>query len=204
MKQQKTALRTRWLRTPLLLTCLLIAGCATSPKANFYTLAAESAAEELCGTNVQGLLIKIELLHFPDLLAQPQIATRPQPNRIEYAEFHRWAGSLENDFKQSLGANLQQHCRSIQVIPDFWPGDFAPYYLLYVDVVRFDGNLGGSANLSATWGLKNQQQHDVLAERHSAIFEPVSDNSFSGLVTAQSRTVASLAREIIQTLLRSK
>jgi uncharacterized lipoprotein YmbA len=200
MKRQKNAIVTRWLRTPIILICLLIASCATSPKANFYTLSAEQAAEELCSTNDQGLLITIELLHFPDLLAQPQIATRPQPNRIEYAEFHRWAGSLESDFQQSLGENLQQYCRSAQVIPDFWPGVSAPDYLLYLDVVRFDGNLGDSVNLSVNWVLKNKQQDDVLAERHNEIIEPVSDNSYSGLVDAQRRAVASLAREIIQTL----
>ena len=188
-----------WL-LPLFLTCSLIAACAISPKANFYTLSAVQTKEDLCAAEDNGLLIKSELLHFPDLLAQPQIATRPHPNRVEYAEFHRWAGSLESNFQQSLGENLHQLCRSVQVVQDFWSGDSAPDYQLNLDVVRFDGNLGDSVYLSVNWVLRDQQQDVARAERHSKIIEPVTEYGYAGLVAAQSRAVATLAREILQTL----
>ncbi len=201
MNQLKSHKGNGWLLL-LFLTCLLLAACAISPKADFYTLSAVQTTEELCEAEGTGLRIKTELLHFPDLLAQPQIATRPHPNRIQYAEFHRWAGSLESNFRQSLEENLHQLCRSVQVLRDFWPGSNAPSYQLNLDVVRFDGNLGDRVNLSVNWVLRGQQQDVALAERHSEIIEPVTENGYAGLVAAQSRAVASLAREILQTLVR--
>lgn len=184
----------------LLLICSLLMACATSPKANFYTLSAALTTEQLCAVEGKALLLKTELNHFPDLLEQPQIATRPHPNRIEYAEFHRWAGDLEDNFQQGLGQNLEQLCGRVQVVADSWPTGSVADYLLYLNVIRFDGKLDGSVTLSVDWLLKNQQENVAPITRQSNIVEPVGGNSYAGLVAAQSRAVASLARELLQSL----
>ncbi len=183
-----------------LLLCLLLSACASSPTANFYTLSAVSPTDQLCQPESKELRIKTELLHFPEVLEQPQIATRPQPNRIDYAEFHRWAGSLENNFQQSLGENLEQFCRKVQVVPEFWPSTPGPDFQLSLDVVRFDGKLGDKVTLSVNWALKKTADSSSV-ERHSEIIEPVTDTGYAGLIAAQSRAVAKLAEEILQVLL---
>lgn len=197
MRRQNADKGMGWLLPLLILTCQLLTACASSPKANFYTLAAGQSQEQLCSAD-QAWQLKIDLLHFPELLAQPQIATRPQPNRIEYAEFHRWAAPLESDFQQILAANLQQRCRHLQVIPESWPGGSTATYQLSLDVRRFDGRRGESATLSVQWMIRGEHQEVALARRQSDFIEPVSEPSYAALVAAQSRTVASLAREILQ------
>ncbi len=199
MIQRKLHRKIGWF-LPLVLTCSLLAACTTSPKANFYTLSQVPTTEDLCAAEVNGLRIKTELLHFPDILAQPQIATRPHPNRIEYAESHRWAGSLESNFLQSLGENLQQLCRNVQLVQNFWSSGNAADYRLNLDVIRFDGNLGDSVKLSVNWTLSDREQDMTYAEQHSDIIEPVTENGYVALVAAQSRAVTRLAREILQTI----
>ncbi len=204
MRFAKSHLRLHRMPVIVALTCLLLGGCANSPKTEYYTLTAEQTAEELCATGGGEVLIKIALSGFPELLAQPQIATRPQPNRIEYAEFHRWAGSLESAFQQSLAENLHQSCRRVQVIPDFWPDSSAPFYQLNLEVVRFDGDLGGNVNLTVKWTLLGKQQKTDYAMQLDKFVEPVAGNNYVSLVAAQGHTVAKLAEKILQTLLRSE
>lgn len=195
-------LHCNWWLLILLLIGSLLAGCSTSPKSRFYTLSATQKSEDLCQLEGKGMQLQTELLHFPDLLSQPQIATRPQQNRIEYAEFHRWAGSLENDFSQSLGKNLQQLCHGMQLVQGFWPDASTPEYRLYLDVSRFDGKLADSVTLSVNWMVKSREQNFAIAEQQSKIIEPVTSDGYVGLVAAQSRAVESLAREIIFALQR--
>jgi uncharacterized lipoprotein YmbA len=183
-----------------LVLLLLLCACARSPQSQFYTLSTVQPAADLCPPDGPIHRIKLVLWHFPALLERPQIATRFQPNFIEYAEFHRWAGSLREEFLQTLEENLRRQCQRLQVQPDFWP-EVAQTTRLNLDLRRFDGSLGGEVHLSLNWMITGEQAEAAGVERHSEIIEPVNENSYAGLVAAQSRALTNLAAEIIRALL---
>jgi uncharacterized lipoprotein YmbA len=65
-----------------------------------------------------------------------------------------------------------------------------------VEVVQFDGNLGGDVVLIAKWGLFGEGGKKLLMAKRSFFKEPTGAATYEALVAAQSRTVAALSREI--------
>ena len=69
--------------------------------------------------------------------------------------------------------------------------------------IRFDGDLGENALLIARWTLFSGDGEDVLFMQRSSFSEPVNGDSYEALVSAESRALCALSREIaeaIQTL----
>jgi len=122
--------------------------------------------------------------------------TRTSDNALQLAEFDRWAGSLEKDFSRILAENL-----SILLSTDYifmFPfTQSAPIdYRVAVEVVRFDGELGKNAVLTARWNVMEGSSKELRFIRRSMITEPVDDNSYEAMVAALSRTVERLTGEI--------
>jgi uncharacterized lipoprotein YmbA len=65
-----------------------------------------------------------------------------------------------------------------------------------VGVIRFDGNPGGSASLVARWAVLADEGKDVLIVKRSSLSEPTGKDDIEALVSAQSRVVEALSREI--------
>jgi uncharacterized lipoprotein YmbA len=76
-------------------------------------------------------------------------------------------------------------------------------YRLEVDVLRLDGNLGGQVTLIAQWALLEAEEDDLKLMRRSEYQEPAADNTYKGLVLAQSRTVENLSRDIAAAVKKS-
>jgi len=188
----------------LLVAGLLFAlGCtATTEKARFFKLNSLTSPESNAHTQGTGggVAIGIGPIKFPDHLDRPEIVTRTSGNALQLAEFHRWAGSLEKDFSRILAENL-----SILLSTDYifmFPfTQAAPIdYRVAVEVVRFDGELGKNAVLTARWTVMEGDNKEFKLARRSKITEPVDDNSYEAMVAALSRTVEDLSREIAETI----
>jgi len=65
-----------------------------------------------------------------------------------------------------------------------------------VDVLRLDGNLGDQVTLIAQWALLEAEEDDLILMRRSEYQEPAADNTYKGLVLANSRTIEKLSRDI--------
>ncbi len=178
---------------------LFALGCtATSERARFYKLNSLPAPESITTTQGTGggVAIGIGPVKFPDHLDRPEIVTRTSDNALQLAEFDRWAGSLEKDFSRILAENL-----SILLSTDYifmFPfTQSAPIdYRVAVEVVRFDGELGKNAVLTARWNVMEGSSKELRFIRRSMITEPVDDNSYEAMVAALSRTVERLTGEI--------
>ena len=92
-----------------LLTVMCLTACAgKSPRVDFYTLsvADSSASPPVAATSCSNTVIAVGPINWPRYLDQPRIVTRTGPNRLNFDEFHRWAGSLEDGFDRALRKNL--------------------------------------------------------------------------------------------------
>jgi uncharacterized protein len=186
---------------------LLVWGCAGIPATRYYTLSAlakpGSGAQQVPASEM--LAILVGPIRFPAYLDRSGIVTRTNSNAIEIAEFDLWAGDLTDEFPRVLADNLSA-LLSADVVSAFprlmgQPVD----YQVTGDVVQFDGSPNGGVSLVARWNLVRAGERKLLASQQSTISVPVAAPGYDALVSAQSRAVEQLAREIaaaIKTLSR--
>ncbi len=100
-----------------------LAGCGgRSPQADFYTL---SSMEEMGETSTtteaaKTMAIGIGPVKFPDELDRSSIVTRSSINRLTVNEFHRWGGSLQENFTRVMVENLSYLLKTDRVVARPW------------------------------------------------------------------------------------
>jgi uncharacterized lipoprotein YmbA len=67
-----------------------------------------------------------------------------------------------------------------------------------MDITRFDGMPGDTADLRARWGILRQNDSKILSKGNTVLTEPIGENSIPAMVSAQSRLLAKLSREIAE------
>jgi hypothetical protein len=175
-------------------------GCARTKSAKFYTLNSldvartESRSEE----TQPGVALGIGPISFPDYLERPQIMTRDSRNALTFAEFHRWAGSLREDFSRILAENLSLLLATDRIALFPWTSVTPIDYRVTIDVIRFEGKIGGNVTLKIRWSILGGAGKKVLVMKTSNFSEPVGGVNYEALVAAQSRTLAVLSREIAE------
>jgi len=157
------------------------------------------SADERC------LSLGIGPINIPDYLDQPSIVTRGDPNEIALAEFDRWAERLKDNLSRVLAKNLStQLCtKTIAFFP--WRGVIPVDYRIEMEVLRLDGSLGGNVSLETWWMVLSGDGKRMLLAKKSSFNEAVGGQDYKSLVSAQSRALGHLSREIaeaIQTLPR--
>ncbi len=185
------------------LTLLLLAGCTTTPPSEFYMLAPMPVpTQETDGSSAaRPLSLGVGPIRLPDYLDAPQVITRPTPNRLTMHEFHRWGGSLAGNLIPVLAQNLSVELGTDNVAMHPWNDPVDPDYRIRLEMLRFDGNLGGSVELDTRWELVGRDPRDaysvvLLGAGRITISEPVEDASYEALVAAQSRAVAKLSQQL--------
>jgi hypothetical protein len=182
---------------------LFMIGCTSSPASRFYTLSSlqKGGSERRESTSDQGLVIIVGPIKFPAYLDRTEIVTRSGSNKIIVSDFDVWAGSLAEDFSRALAENLSVllSTESVFVYPRIHP-DIAKYRI-GVDVIRFDGSLGGDVSLIARWGIFEVKERKMVFARKSTIIEPSGANGYEAMVAADSRALEKLSREIAASIL---
>jgi uncharacterized protein len=190
-----------------LATCMaifILTGCrsATSP-IEFYALTPlidAPEADKAAGLG-DGVAVGVGPLQMPKIIDRPQIVSRTGLNRINVDEFHRWAGSIYEDFLTVLAMNLSSLLKTNRVAAYPWEEYFNPDYRVYMEVNQFDGRLGEYALLNVTWTITGRQPDDVLRVRNSVIKETVQSVDYEDFVAAESRILAALSREMAHEIL---
>jgi uncharacterized lipoprotein YmbA len=138
-------------------------------------------------------------VRLPGLLDQPQIVTRPGADEIDRAEFHRWAEPLADSVPRVLAENLAALRKAERVTLFAWDSAQAVQRQVVVDVMRFDGALGGDVVLDARWRILATDGKELAANR-SLLTQPTGGTGYPAVVAAMSRALAALSREIAATL----
>jgi len=195
----------RIFKSVLMGLCILLVtlgGCAGTPPSKIYMLEPISHGPAPPGTVALDQAVSIGLgpVTLPDYLDRPQIVTRTDQNTVQLAEFDRWAEPLSSNVSRALAEKLVVLLQNDSVVPYPWPGSIDVTYQVVVDVYRFDGILGEKALLEAQWSVLEKKGKKVLRLKRSTFIEPAGGTSFGALVSAQSRTLEDLSREIASAL----
>jgi len=178
---------------------ILLSGCRnTTPPVRFYSLTPLPAGSgEIKDAGSTGpLSVGIGPVEILKSLDRPHIVTRTGPNRLKVDDFHRWAGSLYDDFLRVMTMNLVELLQTNRVAAYPWEDYFSPDYRIFMEVRRFDGNLGEYVVLDLTWTITGREAREALLVRRSLLKAPVGGMKYEALVAAKSALLADLSREI--------
>lgn len=187
----------------VLLMVVLLAGCAsTSPRVEFFMLSADAKPVSGVAGGCSSQAISVGPVSWPRYLDQPRIVTRIGANRLEASEFNRWGGSLEDDFIRTTIENLSGLLQSELVVNYRRSSRFSPTYRVEMDVLRFDGALGGDVALDVKWGIIAEATGKFELVTTSNIQQGSSGAGYDALVNASSEALAQLSEEIAAQLVQ--
>ncbi len=180
------------------LLLITVGGCATSQPTRFYILSAAEdparAGETPCPEGSPAA-IGIGPVGLPKHLDRPQIMTRKGENELHLSELDEWAEPLEDNIADVIARNLRSlTCTRVETFP--WRESEKIGYRLSVTIVRLDGTPGKQARLDALWSISDEKAERTICTRESRYAEPVSTDTHEALVSAYSRLLASLSRDI--------
>jgi len=172
-----------------------LAGCATTPPPTFYQLEIP-ASTQLSGLE-RGVAIGVGPVNMATYLDRSQIVTRAEAHKLQLSEANVWAEPLKESITRIVGVNLSNMLQTTRVFK--YPLRNRAILLAYrisLDIPRFDGKLGGDAQLVARWTLYKGRGEKALLTRVSIINEATGGDGYERLISAQNRALQGLSREI--------
>lgn len=180
-----------------------LTGCATSPPSNFYTLTSIPGNAAPPVTKGNPLSLGVGPVTFPAFLDRPQIVSRDGTNRLALDEYHRWGGSIQDDFLRVWSENLATLLGTTRVL--IFPADvrFPVDFRVSAQVLNFAGDPGGEAVLKVRWTVLDGLREQVVAVEESSYrsrLDPPGDQE--ALVAAMSDTLGAFSRDVAERLRR--
>ena len=139
-------------------------------------------------------------VRLPGYLDRKEIVTRVAQNQFAVSENDRWAEPLDENLTHVLAQNLSILLGSDRIIAYPWPIDQKPHYRVEIQVLRFESDSAGEAQLSARWAVIDDTGKETPNLKASRLTRRAKEKSTDGSVAALSETVADLSREIAQTV----
>jgi uncharacterized lipoprotein YmbA len=190
---------TRHILAVLSLALLLLEGCGSTPPTRFYVLPTLTDASPPAAAGKRELTIGIGPVTLPPYLDRPQIVTRASRVKLTLGEYDQWAASLQDSVARVLAENLSLLIPTDRVVFHPWPRQTAVDYQVIVEVTQFDRTTAGEVVLAARWSIALADDRELLLRkaRYSA---PAGRQEYEATVTAMSRTLEALSRDIAATI----
>lgn len=196
----------RLARGVVVLLVTLVAGCATSPPAQFFTLtpAASGAGESLVSSPF-ARSIAVGPVSVPESVNRPQFVVREGQNQVIVLELQRWAEPLRDGIAESVAGYLSRALGGARVTPMTQSAANTAQLDVALDVQRFDLIVGEAAVLEVVWTIKTRNGSAAPISGRSEARESAqrSGDAYAALVAAQVRALATVSREIAQRLVQS-
>ena len=182
----------------------LLAACASSPPARFYTLSSAAVAPDASLLAGKGIIVgAVEL---PDYLDRSQMAIRGEQGEIVFMEFQRWAEPLDTSFPRVFAQDLAIAAGTQQVVAVPIPQQLATDFRLMARVSRFDVDRSGKAALDVQWFASDAENKVIIVPRQDSFSREVplplqpetSAAALSGTIADFAALVARTLAEVAQ------
>lgn len=182
----------------ILVTAVLGAGClgGGSAPTRLYVLA---PVETPALPASEALSVGVGPVHVAGYLERPQIVTRRDADRIDLSDFDQWGEPLRDGISRVLAEDLARQMPSARIAVFPWRSLEGFRYRVTVSVMRLDGPAGGDLVLEARWYVLDGAGKEV-ALKTTRLVEPTGGPGYSATVSAMSRALAALSRDIAQAL----
>jgi uncharacterized lipoprotein YmbA len=179
----------------LVASLLGLGACASTPS-RFYLLNTLPASETIPVMAAErGPVIGVGPITFPKYLDRPQLVTRASRNQLTLGEFDRWAEPLQENFSSVLAENLALLIPTDQILRHPWPGSATLDYQVRVEVLHFDGWLGGESSLIARWSILDRAERELLSRKFH-LNTPTGGRDYEAMVVAMNQMLETLSRDI--------
>lgn len=178
----------------------IMAACAGSPAARFYTM---SAAGDGLGSDgrVTGMAYSVAVgpVTLPDLIDRPQMVVRVATNQVKIVEEHRWAQPLGSEITRVVAGDLGKLLGNARVSSHTENTSANADYRVLLDVQRFDAALGDAVTIEAQWELRSRADGKRQIG-HSHFRQAVGGQGYDSLVAAHAGVLESVSRDIAQAI----
>ena len=181
----------------------LLTSCGTSKPARFYKMyptvaeLARPSPKTVASANMSVVVGPVEV---PAYLDRPQIVTRKAGSEIGYAEYDRWAGSLQGNIADVLVEDISSTLAGEGVSVHPWALRVPFDYRVQVRIHEFEGYPGKSVKLNAAWTVIAPAESKVIVSRRSVIEKDVQGQGYAAYVDAMNGALAELSRQISDVL----
>lgn len=196
-----------WINVPLILFVVIVLqfGCGSTKPSRFYVLTPMVDAEaERAQSNISSdISVGIDQLKFPDFLLRPQIVTQSSANKMDYAEYDRWAESLDENFSRVMAENLSKLIPTENVYVFPWKSSTVIHYRLTFAVTQFSMEADKNISLIVFWSIFDNTTAKELLRKKTTLSQPgpTSDPlNYGQIVAVMSRLVEDFSHEIVTEL----
>jgi uncharacterized lipoprotein YmbA len=177
-----------------------LGGSGKTPPTRYYVLnSSPSAGNETASVAIlKDAAVGIGPIRLSQVLDRPQIIMRTSKNEIRVANLERWAGPLHEIVANVMVDNLTALLPGTEILKFPWQVAIPVTYQVAMDITQFDGMPGGDVILRTRWGIFGDDGKKILANKQSVLNEPTPGNTITGMISAQSRLLEKLSREIAE------
>ncbi len=184
------------MRLSLTLFSILLAGCGSSPKTNFYMLSAAGDA----GRRSISFPVQLAAVHIPPSLDRKQMVRMTGQNSVKINETERWSAPLDLMIRNTLAEDLAGRLsKNRMILPDA-PAPSGTGALVVV-ITEFGPDASGNVKLNGSWSLIAGGSGATVLERDFKITGPPGATADS-MASAMSLALGQLATQIASSLSR--
>jgi len=182
----------------MLLMTVLISGCASSPKPRLYVFSkGEDTQPTIRNAADTAYTVRIKALQLPLYIDRPQIVSRVSPGELIADEFNRWGIPLTSSLARELALTLMAELPDAYVDINPWLGQKDTEYLVDLDIIHLDGELGGAIVLEAQWSISKPGKPDEPVSRKLTDHRRLTtDKSYDSYVETMKLIIGDLGKEI--------
>jgi len=169
-------------------------GCGSSKPARYYVLSSMDRPVAKAAGDGAGRTIGVGPVRLPSYLDRQQIVSRTSDNSVKLAQFDRWAEPLKDSVPRIITANLAALLPNDRVV--LYPWHDVPECKVSIDLQRFDGIVGGDAELDAEWSLSCGAKARTELRTPTRIVLPVDGANYDALARTQSLLLRALSEAI--------
>ena len=176
--------------------------CGTTAPTRYYQLSAVSnnAGFTHAESKKAATLVGIGPVEVPAYVDRDNMVIHANQTELELLQFDRWAEPLTHNLSRVLVENVSEHLTNLGVTVVRWDDGLPVNYRFQVEFTRFDIMKEGKVSLVARWILFATDNQETLAIKTSRFSGSGTPENYGSLVSEMSRHVASLSREMAETL----
>jgi len=174
---------------------LCFAGCGTSEPSRFYLLKA-TGVDSTEVSSPSGVRIGLHPFDLPEYLLRLNVVSMLEGNRVEIAEYDRWAEGLDASLPRVMADNLSNMVPEATVYRYPWRRDAGVQLEVSGEVLRFGLDVDGNVRMVVHWTLRKAgsgqgtDHRFIFARPPSGLGIPVSVDMMNQALTALCEAIA--------------
>jgi uncharacterized lipoprotein YmbA len=168
----------------------VLASCAATPSAKFFTLAPRPATQSSRSNTV----VMVRSVELPKYLDRPEILRRGGAYDLKFSQYERWGEGMGDMVTRVLVENLSMRMPACQVYAASGPLTLRAGATVELEMSRFDADPDGTVILAARWTVQRDGRTGRL--RSERIEARAASPETAQLVSAMSDALGQLGDRI--------